>query len=221
MMRLLARGFPEIEFVLRVHPAGYESQALYAGETRMYPNLHTIAEYDIANWITHSALTIVWNSTSAMEALAAGRPSSATSPSRSRSRSEFDVNKILTTFANVDDIVSLVRSLPVEKLQHDQALFERWYAFNDGRTSDRLAQIADEHAASPDRFASKASSRRSTRVGVGRDLERVLGAVPRASRLAAKVFKLDSPPVHAAPDPAALERAIASGSPASLESFLR
>jgi surface carbohydrate biosynthesis protein len=221
MMRLLAREFPEIEFVLRVHPAGYESQSLYAGESRTYPNLHTIAEYDIANWITQAALTIVWNSTSAMEALAAGRPVVSYEPFPFSGPFEFDVNKILTTFSNVDDVVSLVRRLPGVELGHDRALFERWYAFNDGRTSERLAQIADECRAEPERFASKANGRRNLRIGYGRELERILKPVPRASRVASRLFKLDSPPAHRAPEPVALEQAARRLSPEPLEEFLR
>ena len=72
MVRTLSDRYPDVELVLRVHPAGFESSELYELATRGRKNIHLIADFDIANWITQAALVIVWCSTASLEALVAG-----------------------------------------------------------------------------------------------------------------------------------------------------
>ncbi|HVJ13821.1 MAG TPA: surface carbohydrate biosynthesis protein [Polyangiaceae bacterium] len=215
MVRRLADTFPDIEFVLRVHPAGYESKALYEGETRTRKNLHAIAEYDIANWICEAALTIVWNSTSAMEAMVAGRPVVSYEPFPFSGPFEYDVNKILPTFTTEDEVVNVIRALPDPTLTYDWSLFEQWYQHRDGRCLERLADIVAECDADPERYRCRQSVATTPRVWLGRRLERVAG------KAAGKLFQLDSPPPHAAPAPEALARAVRELSPEPLDAFLR
>lgn len=215
MMRKLADTFPEVEFVLRVHPAGYESKALYEGESRTRKNLHAIAEYDIANWITQAALTIVWNSTSSMEAMVASRPVIAYEPFPFSEPFEYDVNKILPTFRTVDEVVDVIRALPAPELTYDWTLFERWYRHRDGKCLERLVDIVDECHQNPNRFRCKASVATSARVRIGRRAERVFG------KLATRAFRLDSLPHHAPPPDDALARAVETLSTEPLDAFLR
>lgn len=215
MVRRLADTFPDVEFVLRVHPAGYESKALYEGESKLRKNLHAIAEYDIANWISEAALTIVWNSTSSMEAMVAGRPVVSYEPFPFSGPFEFDVNKILPTFTSEDEIIDVIRALPAPALTYDWPLFERWYRHRDGRCLERLADIVAECHADPDRFRCRSSVATSPRVRLGRRLERLAGKAAR------KLFRLDSPPPHAAPASDALARAVRELTPEPLDAFLR
>ncbi len=146
MVRTLAAAVPGAELILRVHPAGYEAASLYAGDAQRFANLHVIAEYDIANWICQSALTIVWNSTSAMECMVAGQPVIGFEPEPFGERFDYDVNRILPTYRTVDEVVDIARRAPNVTLDYDWSRFERWYAHRDGGNAARLADVVVELA---------------------------------------------------------------------------
>lgn len=146
MVRTLAAAVPDAELILRVHPAGYEAASLYEGEAARFANLHVIAEYDIANWISQSALTIVWNSTSAMECMVAGKPVIGYEPEPFGARYDYDVNRILPAVRTVDEVVDIAKRAPDVALTYDWKLFERWYAHRDGRNAERLADVVVELA---------------------------------------------------------------------------
>lgn len=204
LLRVLADRFPELEIILRVHPAGFEAEDLYRAEGQKRPNLHVIAEYDIANWISQAALTIVWNSTSAMEAMVAGRPVIAFEPFPFASVYGYDVNRIVPSFSTVDEVVAVVESLPDAQLHYDWALFETWYAHRDGGNVDRLAAVVAEAAGHWDRFVCRAVE--PTLKVAMRGLAQRWQAAPDVSR---------SPP------PAALAATVATLRPEPLQDFLK
>ncbi len=207
MVRQLSDRFPETEFILRVHPAGFEAETLYHGETRTRSNLFVIADFDIANWITEAALTIVWNSTSSMEALVAGRPVVSYEPQPFSEIFDFDVNRILTTFSSLDDVVSLVAD-PTQKLEYDWPLFESWYQHRDGRNQQRLADVAVRAKDEFERFECRSRVALTRHADLGWRLERKLGRNSLARRLVQKVFALDTVATHDPPDARALGLAV-------------
>lgn len=150
----LSDAFPEAEIILRVHPAGYEDEGHYGREVKDR-RLHVIAHYDIANWIMQAALTIVWNSTSAMEAMVAGRPVVSYEPFPFAERFDYDVNRIVPTFSRTEDLFEVVRALPNPELTYDWALFEQWYKYRDGKNFERLADVVKEAMEGPGSFASR------------------------------------------------------------------
>ncbi len=143
MVRTLTDQFPEMEIILRVHPAGYESETVYKDEPRLGRNLHLIGGYDIANWITQAALVIVWNSTSSMEALIAGIPAISYEPHPFSARFDYDVNRILPTFSKLDDVLSVVRSLPDPELTYGWEIFEDWYKYREGNVARQVAIVQE------------------------------------------------------------------------------
>jgi surface carbohydrate biosynthesis protein len=212
MVRTLAAAVPGAELILRVHPAGYEAASLYAGDAKRFENLHVIAQYDIANWIRQSALTIVWNSTSAMECMVAGTPVIGYEPEPFGERFDYDVNRILPTYRNVDEVVDLARRAPDVTLRYDWALFERWYAHRDGRNTERLADVVAELAGDYDAHAAPAGFEPPLRGRVRAALERT----PVAERLVRS--KRHIPPQ---PGEDALREAVRRGSAEPLLDLLR
>ena len=200
MVDELADAFPDAELILRVHPAGYEDESHYKNGLQKKRRITAIAQYDIANWITQAALTIVWNSTSAMEAMVAGRPVVSYEPFPFAERFDFDVNRIVPTFSRKDDLFEVVGSLPDPKLTYDWELFEQWYRYRDGRNLERLADVVREAQTSPESFASRTK-------GVG---------------LKGSLRRLRRPPEAAhAPPARPLAEAVRSLSARPLEQFLR
>jgi surface carbohydrate biosynthesis protein len=205
LVRTLSERFPDCEFILRVHPAGFEKEALY--RTHVRDNLHIIAEYDIANWIVQAALTVVWNSTSAMECLVAGRPVIAYEPEPFSSVYGYDVNRIIPSFTSVDDVSDLVgavaRGGDAGPLRYDWALFEQWYAHRDGRNVARLADVVEE---------------------AGRDFDRLACSLPQPSlKMAMRHLgsRFSASPGHPQPPDAALAQAAATLDVTPLAAFLR
>ena len=186
MVRELSDRFPEVEVILRVHPAGYESETVYKDEPRLDRNLHLISAYDIANWIRAAALVVVWNSTSAMEALVAGVPAISYEPFPFSARFDYDVNRILPTFAELADVLAVVETLPDPQLSYDWALFEEWYAYRDGGNVGRQIAIVEEAAADYSRYASRVDLRSRTRASVqhGVDGVRLRGRANPKDKLA-------------------------------------
>ncbi len=221
LVRMLADEFPEVVFILRVHPAGYEAESLYHGESKRRPNIRVIAEFDIANWISEAALTITWNSTSSLEAMVAGRPVVCYEPFPFSEIFDYDVNRIVKTFHSKDDIMEVVRRLPNPDLSHDWQLFERWHRYRDGGNIERLCSIVDEAEQDYERFVCRASTASSRRVSVGRRVARLLSGAPKARRVAERILGVDSPPVTPAPPPDALERAVSELSSVPLLDYLR
>jgi len=207
MVRSLCDEFPGLEIILRVHPAGYEASTIYKDEPRLRGNLHVIADFDIAHWITQSDLTIVWNSTTSMEVMVAGRPVISYEPYPFSEVFDFDVNRIVPTMQTVEEVFSVVSSLPQPELAYDWDLFERWYAFRDGQNTQRLADIALE----ADRdYASYACT--APDGSLRRRLQRLQKGAER---------RLKPPRVHPDPDRKALDRAIDDLDPRHLGDFLR
>jgi len=159
MVRTLSERYPDVELVLRVHPAGYESSGLYALAARGRANVHLISEFDIANWITQASMVVVWSSTTSMEALVAGVPVLSYEPYSFSERFDYDVNRIVATVSSVDDVVDAVGAVPSPSLGHDWARFDAWCARRDGRVAERLADLAEAALGDYDRFASRASDR--------------------------------------------------------------
>ncbi len=151
----LADAYPEAEVILRVHPAGFEQESHYEQKKR---RIKAIANYDIANWIMQSALTIVWNSTSAMEALVAGKPVVSYEPYPFSERFNYDVNRIVPTFSRVDDLLGIVGSLPNLELTYDWELFDQWYRYRDGQNLNRLVDVVCEAQKNPESFACRTKS---------------------------------------------------------------
>ncbi|MCC6214422.1 MAG: hypothetical protein IT376_06110 [Polyangiaceae bacterium] len=220
LVRRLADELPEHEVILRVHPAGYEAEQLYRGETRTRPNLHLIAHYDIANWITQSALTIVWNSTSSMEAMVAGRPVVSYEPFPFSERFDFDVNRILTTVRTEDDVLALARGAPDRELGYDWQLFESWYQHRDGRIHARLADVVDEAAGNYERFASRGPVASTRRLALGRRLERLVGDGRLRRQALRSLFGVVNPRPHAPPPAGPLRHAVRSLDPSGMLAYL-
>ncbi len=61
------------EFIYRPHPSESVSKEITALEER-YSNFHVIREYAIRDWIVNSSIAFSWNSTAAIEAVAASLP---------------------------------------------------------------------------------------------------------------------------------------------------
>lgn len=221
LVRTLADEFPEVVFILRVHPAGYEAESLYHGESKRRSNIHVIAEFDIANWISEAALTVVWNSTSSMEAMVAQRPVVCYEPFPFSEIFDYDVNRIVPTFRSKDDILEVVRRLPDPELSYDWQLFERWYRHRDGRNIERFCAIVDEAEQDYERFVCRVSTASSRRVTVGRRVGHLLGGAPKVKRVAERLLGVDSPAVMAAPPEAALGRAVSELSSLPLLDYLR
>lgn len=212
MVRTLAAAVPDAELILRVHPAGYEAASLYAGDAARFSNLHVIAEYDIANWIQQSALTIVWNSTSAMECLVAGKPVIGYEPVPFGERYDYDVNRILPTFRTVDEVVEVARQAPDVALDYNWPLFERWYAHRDGRNAQRLADVVVELA---DDYDAHAIPRSTTPPFSGR-VRAFMERTPGLERIVRS--KRDIP---RQPDPKALRDAVKLGEVGPVLDYLR
>jgi len=168
MVRTLTDRHPDVEVILRVHPAGYESETIYKNEPRLGRNLHLISSFDIANWIRAAALVIVWNSTSAMEALVAGVPAISYEPFPFHERFDYDVNRILPTFNQVGQIMDVITALPNPELTYNWPLFESWYKFRDGKNVGRQIAIIDEARADFDRFACQPDLKSRAKSGVQR-----------------------------------------------------
>lgn len=205
MVKALVERFPEIEFILRVHPAGYESESLYRGGADAWPNLHLISEFDIANWISEASLTIVWNSTSAMEAMAAGRRVVSYEPYPFSEVFDYDVNRILTNLQTLDELIDVLADEP--ELDYDWTRFERWYAHRDGRCTDRLAEVIDVVDSDYERRQCRANDR-----------ELAILKTKWTKRIKRWAGKLDT---HPAPSNLALERAVAGPSFRPLGDFVR
>ncbi len=155
MIRELSGAFPEAELILRLHPAGVEDEPTGHKGSANNARVHAIAEQDIANWIRQAALTIVWNSTSSMEAMVAGRPVVSYEPFPFSERWGYDVNRILPTFSRLDDLFGVISKLPNPELTYDWELFESWYQYRDGRNFERVLDIAREAQTKPGSFASR------------------------------------------------------------------
>ena len=201
MVRTLTDRFPDVEIILRVHPAGYESETVYKDEPRLDRNLHLISAFDIANWIRAAALVIVWNSTSAMEALVAGVPAISYEPFPFHTRFDYDVNRILPTFAALDDVIGVVEALPDPELSYDWALFESWYKYRDGHNVARQIGIVEEaqadysrHAAHLDlgsRLQAQAQRARDSFHKQRQDMDKLAGVDPKALEQAIHSLKVD------------------------------
>lgn len=196
MIRELAAAFPELEIILRVHPAGVEDEEAYKAGQRKSSRVKAIMAYDIANWISQAALTIVWNSTSAMEAMVAGRPVVSYEPHPFSERWGYDVPRILPKYSRIDDLFEVVRALPDPALSYDWNLFERWYRYRDGRNYRRVLDIVDEAHATPESFGSR--SRGAGLVGTLQRLRHPLKVThaPPASPLEEAVRNLSSRPLE-------------------------
>lgn len=217
----LARQFPEIEFILRVHPAGFESEALYAEARRGLKNLHIIADWDIANWISQAALVLVWNSTSAMEAMVAGVPVMSFEPEPFAERFDYDVNRILTTVRSPAAVIERVESLPKlpdDALSYDWMRFEEWYAFRDGKNTHRLAELAAQMFAAPETFR---LGRRLTTPEL-RKRARLAAVVDRVPMLRPVLRRwIERPPKKPEPNPGSLRTAVRTLDARPLGDFLR
>ncbi len=168
MVRDITDRFPDVEVILRVHPAGYESETIYKDEPRLGRNLHLISAFDIANWIRASALVIVWNSTSAMEALVAGVPAISYEPFPFHARFDYDVNRILPTFDAVGDVMAVIDALPNPALTYDWPLFESWYKYRDGNNVGRQIAIIAEAEADFSRFVCRPDAKSRVKSGLQR-----------------------------------------------------
>lgn len=213
LVRELADANPDAEIILRVHPAGYEAEAIYAGETRQRPNLHVIAHYDIANWIVQAGLVIVWNSTSSMEAMVAGVPVVSYEPAPFAERFDFDVNRILPTLRSADEVLALAGQAEVKGLRYEWGLFERWYQHRDGRNIERLMGIVQEAQADYGRHAI---------AGRGLPLKAYGQRAKAAAQEALHAFtgRGEAPKRHG-PPPQGLAEALSGWSVAPLMDFLR
>lgn len=220
LVRRLADELPEHEIILRVHPAGYEAEQIYQGETRTRPNLHLIAHYDIANWITQAELTVVWNSTSSMEAMVAGRPVISYEPHPFAERFDFDVNRILTTVRTEDEVLTVARGGAERELRYDWRLFEEWYQHRDGKIHVRIADVVEEATRDYDHLASRGPIASTRRLALGRLLERLPGGGPLRSRVLRAAFGVINPRPHAPPPPEALACAVRSLDPSGLGAYL-
>lgn len=212
MVRAVAAAVPDAELILRVHPAGYEASSLYANDAARFANLHVIAEYDIANWIAQSALTVVWNSTSAMECLVANTPTICFEPEPFGEVYDYDVNRILPVYRKIDEVVDIARRAPDVSLDYDWALFERWYAHRDGRNAERLADVVLELANAYDAHTIPRSHTRP----VSSRARAVAERLPGISKLVRTRRTIPKQPSREA-----LQRAVASGAAEPLLDYLR
>ena len=221
MVRNLADEFPQTQFILRVHPAGYEAESIYQGESRTRENLFVIADYDIANWVRQAALTIVWNSTTSMECIVAGKPVVAYEPFPFSEVFDFDVNRIIPNLTKVSDIADVLRSLPAPGLSYDMDRFQCWYRHQDGKTADRLLDIVDEARLDPERYAVTRPIVEDPRLRAGNRLYSSVSKWPWGKTLLRTGFGVDRPPRHAPPPTAPLERAVTELSARPLLDYLR
>jgi surface carbohydrate biosynthesis protein len=213
MLRALCDAFPDHEVVLRAHPAGYEDAEQYRAEAARRRNLKIICVYDIANWIQQAALTIVWNSTSGLEAMVAGRPVISYEPEPYHEVFDYDVNRILPTYRTVDEVLDVVSRLPDPGLRYDWALFERWYEHRDGKNIERLLALVDEaQAGGP--YAVEEPPPPVWTARWRRALETVTRPLPDGAR---KVLGLRG---HRAPPADALDAAVRDLTPKPLDQFL-
>ncbi|MBM4290976.1 MAG: hypothetical protein FJ138_05645 [Deltaproteobacteria bacterium] len=142
-----------VEVILRVHPAGYESEEIYRALSARRPNLHLISAWDISHWIKQAAGVMVWNSTTAMEALVAGVPVFSFEPEPLSERFDYDLNRIITTVRAERDALDLISALArgdaarvARDLEPNWELFEEWYQYRDGQSDQRLAAVVVEAA---------------------------------------------------------------------------
>jgi surface carbohydrate biosynthesis protein len=213
MVRTLADAYPDHEVILRVHPAGYEAATLYEAEGRARPNLHVIADYDVAEWICACALVIVWNSTTSMEAVLAGTPVIAYEPEAFSERFEYDVNRIIPTFSAVDDILSVVSRLPNPGLTYDLERFAQWYGEGPESPADRIAAIVHEARADFDSFRVRDTSSVSAGDKRRRRNEQLFAHLPAWLR--------PGPKPRRVPPPEAIARAVADLRSDTLLEYLR
>jgi surface carbohydrate biosynthesis protein len=139
----VARACPDIEIIVRVHPAGFGNDVFYAHTGSQFPQLKTIGDYDISHWICQSEAVVVWNSTSSMEAMVAGVPVIRYDTHGFGARFDYDANKILPTFTTADEVVELVRSLPCADLSYDWDCFGGWYQHRDGKNASRIVSAVE------------------------------------------------------------------------------
>ncbi|HEV8320716.1 MAG TPA: hypothetical protein VG389_03825 [Myxococcota bacterium] len=222
LVRTLCDRFRDHEVILRVHPAGYEAETIYKDEARARPNLRLIAHYDIANWITQAALTIVWNSTSAMEAMAAGRPVVSYEPEPFSETFDYDVNRIVPTFRTVDEVVDVVRAGEGAPLRYDWERFDGWYRWRDGRCAERLCDVVREAQEGYERFRARATRAGGWRGRWRRRAEALAAPLPAAVAPAVRgVLGLATRAHGGGPPAAALAAAVSTLSPAPLDGFLK
>jgi hypothetical protein len=144
--------------------------------------------------------------------MVAGTPVIGYEPEPFGERFDYDVNRILPTYRNVDEVVDLARRAPDVTLRYDWALFERWYAHRDGRNTERLADVVAELAGDYDAHAAPAGFEPPLRGRVRAALERT----PVAERLVRS--KRHIPPQ---PGEDALREAVRRGSAEPLLDLLR
>jgi surface carbohydrate biosynthesis protein len=206
MVRTLSERCPDVEIVVRAHPAGYESSALYDLAARGRTNVHLISEFDVANWIVQAALVVVWSSTTSMEAMVAGVPSLSYEPVPYAERFDYDVNRIVTTVRTLGDVVDAACALPGLSLAYDWARFDAWFAYRDGRVAERLADLVEAMFVDFGRFASRTSD----------------GTLDlRWGRFERRWRSLMGRPGPVEPEQDRVEQAVRSLSPAPLGEFLR
>lgn len=221
LLDTVSAACPDVEVILRVHPAGYESEAVYAGPASDRPNLHVVASFDLANWIVQSALVVVWNSTSAMEALVAGVPVVAFEPEPYTDVFDYDVGRIVPRLTTESDVVDLVRALPGDlNLDYDWELFEQWYAHRDGKNTARLADVAVEAQQDFDAFQIRSDDAFGKGLGLRRSTALAADMVPNAVKKSWKKMFGGATP-HASPEPAVLAEAVETLSSAPLGDYLK
>lgn len=209
MVTSLATRFPDKEVILRVHPAGYEASTIYAGLKDQHPNLHIISAYDIANWIVQASVVLVWTSTSALEAIVAGVPVVSYEPYPFSERWDYDLNRIIPTYDNVEDILEVVDGLPDKELTYDLELFGAWHAHQDGKNVARQVDLTLEAAEQWDTWHVPGGP---TPPGAWVRLkERIRPLLPASMRR----------PKHAPPPPEALARAVTELDARDLGPYLR
>jgi surface carbohydrate biosynthesis protein len=145
----VARACEDVEIIVRVHPAGFESDALYSQKGSNFPQIKTIGDYDLAHWICQSEAVVVWNSTSSMEAMVAGVPVISFDTEGFGQRFDYDVNKILPTFNNADSVIDLLRSLSSTELSYDWECFDGWYKHRDGKNAKRIVSVVENIMSRP------------------------------------------------------------------------
>lgn len=142
LVEALASEFPDREVIVRDHPGSSAATLSY----QPAPNVHEIADLDVANWIRTASHVVVWQSTCAAEAVACGVPVCSYYPAETDE--DHPLNELIPRCPDIASVLARLRSrTPPADWQQTAGraeAFRRWYARQDGRCVERVADVVME-----------------------------------------------------------------------------